>query len=172
MEFCMQHYQIMSIDEQYIESFREAVGSVAREKKYLSFLDAPSPEMARAFVMENLREDWPHIIAISEDKVIGWCDITSLHRPVFAHSGALGIGVLAPFRGEGIGEALMRAAIEKAKRKGLTRIELTVREHNNPAIALYEKLGFQVEGLHRNAVRIDNKYENHISMALLLRENA
>lgn len=63
--------------------------------------------------------------------------------------------------------SLMRAAIGKARTRGLTRIELTVREHNKPAIALYEKLGFQVEGLHRNAVRVDSKYENHISMALL-----
>jgi RimJ/RimL family protein N-acetyltransferase len=99
------------------------------------------------------------------------CDITSLHRPVFAHSGALGIGVLAPFRGQGIGEALMQAAIEKAWHKGLTRIELTVREYNKPAIALYEKLGFKVEGLHQNAVCIDGEYENHISMALLLKES-
>lgn len=164
----MRKYQIIPINERYIESFREAVGSVARERKYLAFLDAPSLEMARAFVMENLHEDWPHVIAVNEDRVIGWCDITSLHRPVFAHSGALGIGVLAPFRGRGIGEALMRAAIEKAQLRGLTRIELTVREHNKAAIALYEKLGFKVEGLHRNAVRIDNEYENHISMALLL----
>lgn len=166
----MQNYQIIPINEQYIEGFREAVGSVARERKYLAFLDAPSLEMARAFVMENLREGWPHIIAVSvsADSVIGWCDITSLHRPVFAHSGALGVGVLAPFRGQGIGEALMRAALEKARSRGLTRIELTVREQNKPAIALYEKLGFQQEGLHRNAVRIDDVYENHISMALLL----
>lgn len=167
----MQNYQIVPMSEQYIESFREAVGSVARERRYLAFLDAPSLEMAQAFVMENLRENWPHIVAVSEGKVIGWCDITSFHRPIFAHSGVLGIGVLAPFRGQGIGEALMQAAIEKARHRGLTRIELTVREHNKPAIALYEKFGFKVEGLHRNAVRIDNEYENHISMALLLSEN-
>lgn len=163
----MQNYQIMPISEQHIESFREAVGSVAREQKYLAFLDAPTLEMTHAFVLENLRDKWPQMVAVIEDKVIGWCDITSLHRPVFAHSGALGIGVLAQFRGQGIGEALMRTAIEKARSRGLTRIELTVREHNKPAIALYEKLGFQVEGLHRNAVRIDDKYENHISMAFL-----
>lgn len=163
----MQNYQIMPIAEQHIESFRDAVGSVARERKYLAFLDAPSLEMARAFVMENLREGWPHIVAVIDDKVVGWCDITSLHRPVFSHAGTLGIGILAPFRAQGIGEALMRAAIEKAQHRGLTRIELTVREHNKPAIALYEKLGFQVEGLHRNAVCIDGQYENHICMALL-----
>lgn len=166
----MQDYKIMPITEQCIEGFREAVGNVARERKYLAFLDAPSFEMAHAFVMENLKDNWPHFVAIIEGTVVGWCDISSLHRPVFTHSGSLGVGVLASFRGHGIGEALMRAAIEKARARGLTRIELTVRERNKPAIALYEKLGFQVEGLHRNAVRIDNEYENHISMALLLDE--
>lgn len=163
----MQDYKIVPITEQYIESFREAVGSVAREHKYLAFLDAPSSEMVRAYVIENLKENWPHFVAISEGKVVGWCDIASLHRPVFVHSGSLGIGVLEQYRGQGIGEALMRAAIAKAQDRGLQRIELTVREHNKPAIALYEKMGFQVEGLHRNAVRIGGEYENHISMALL-----
>ncbi len=163
----MQNYEITSITEEHIESFRSAVGSVAREHKYLAFLDEPSLEMSRAFVLENLQGNWPHFVAISAGKVIGWCDITSLHRPVFAHSGALGIGVLPPYRGQGLGEALIRKAIEKAKALGLTRIELTVRENNKPAISLYEKLGFVVEGLHRNAVCIGTEYENHISMALL-----
>jgi RimJ/RimL family protein N-acetyltransferase len=66
-----------------------------------------------------------------------------------------------------IGVALIRAALNKAKEIGLTRIELTVRENNKRAIALYEKEGFLLEGLHRNAVRIDTEYENQISMALL-----
>lgn len=167
MVFRMQNYKIVPIAEEHIEGFRSAVGSVAREHKYLAFLDAPSLEMSRSFVLENLRGNWPHFVAISEDKVVGWCDITSLHRPVFAHSGALGIGVLASYRGKGIGEALMRAALDQAKAIGLTRIELTVRENNTAAISLYKKIGFEVEGLHRNAVRIDAKYENHISMALL-----
>lgn len=163
----MQEYEIVPITEQYIDSFREAVGSVARERKYLAFLDAPSSEMAHAFVMENLKENRPHFVAISKGKVIGWCDITSLRRPVFAHSGRLGIGVLEQYRGQGIGEALIRAALEEARSKGLTRIELTVREPNKRAIALYEKMGFQVEGLHRDAICIEGEYENHISMALL-----
>lgn len=88
----MQNYEIVPITEEHIENFRAAVGSVAREHKYLAFLDEPSLEMSRAFVLENLQGNWPHFVAISDGKVIGWCDITSLHRPVFAHSGALGIG--------------------------------------------------------------------------------
>jgi ribosomal protein S18 acetylase RimI-like enzyme len=166
----MLDYEILPIAEKHIEEFRTAVGSIARERKYLAFLDAPPLEMTRTFVLEHIRGNWPQYVAISKDKVIGWCDITSQHRPVFAHSGVLGIGVLAEYRGKGIGRALMHAALSKAKEIGLTRIELMVREKNEPAITLYKKFGFEIEGFHRNAVRIEAVYENHISMALLFEE--
>ena len=163
----MQNYKIVPITEAHIESFCAAVGNVAREHKYLALTDEPPLEMARAFVLENIQGNWPHFVALSDGTVIGWCDISSLHRPVFSHSGTLGMGVLAPYRGQGIGEALLSATLNKAKVIGLTRIELTVREKNHPAIALYKKFGFEIEGLHRNAVRIGTDYENHLSMALL-----
>lgn len=163
----MKNISIIPITEHYIEGFRSAVDSVAREKKYLAFLEAPSLEISRAFVLENIRDNWPHFVALDRDKVIGWCDITSLHRDIYSHVGVLGIGVISEYRGKGIGKSLIYKAIENAKSIGLTRIELTVREKNEPAIVLYEKIGFIKEGFHKNAVRIDNKYENHISMALL-----
>lgn len=162
--------KIQSITEAYTEGFREAVGAVARERKFLAFLDAPSPEMTKLFVTQNIKENWPHVIAIDPDEnnqVVGWCDITSLNRPAFEHSGALGIGVIKAYRGQGLGKALMQAALKLAQTKGLTRIELTVRENNHPAIKLYQSLGFVTEGLHKNAVRIDGQYENQLFMALL-----
>lgn len=74
---------------------------------------------------------------------------------------------MAQYRGKGLGKALIDKALKEAKRKGLTRIELTVRENNKPAISLYEKFGFFIEGIQRNAVCIEGKYENHVLMALL-----
>jgi RimJ/RimL family protein N-acetyltransferase len=79
----------------------------------------------------------------------------------------LGVGLLPDFRGKGIGRKLMGQTIDAAFAFGLTRIELTVREENVNAIALYKSLGFEIEGLHRNAVRIEGQYENLYSMALL-----
>jgi len=61
----------------------------------------------------------------------------------------------------------MRRTIDAAFAFGLTRIELTVREGNLNAIALYKSLGFEAEGMHRMAVRIEGEYENLYSMALL-----
>lgn len=97
----------------------------------------------------------PHFVAVTEDGcVVGWCDIAPLDRPVFKHAGSLG-------------QQLIEAALNASKGRGLTRIELTVRESNASAIRLYEKMGFGREGLHKNAVLIDEHYENHLSMALL-----
>lgn len=163
----MSAFSIVPITEEHISGYRSAVDSVARERKYLAFLEAPSLEMSRAFVLENIREGWPHFVAIVDWIIVGWCDISSEHRPVLAHCGSLGIGVVNGHRGKGIGEALMRAALQKAKDKGLTRIGLTARENNSNAIALYRKLGFVIEGLHHNAIRIDIQYENQISKGLL-----
>lgn len=160
-------YEIISIQEIHIQDFWIAVDSVARERKYLAFLEGPPIQLTRDFVLDHINNDWPQLVAILDGKVIGWCDVSALDRHVFAHIGSLGIGVLAPYRGKGIGKALMDAALQKAKLKGLTRIELTVREKNKSAISLYEQFGFVVEGIHRNAVCIDGEYENHVFMALL-----
>jgi ribosomal protein S18 acetylase RimI-like enzyme len=61
----------------------------------------------------------------------------------------------------------MQTTIEAAWQCGITRIELTVREHNTNAIALYRRFGFEIEGLQRNAVCIDGEYENVYAMSLL-----
>lgn len=160
-------YEIIPIKEIHIQEFWSALDTVAREHKYLALLEGPPIESTRDFILDQINNDWPQLVAIHDGKVIGWCDISPLDRPVFAHIGSLGIGVLSSYRGRGIGRALMQAALQKAKLKGLTRIELTVRENNKLAINLYEKFGFVVEGIHRNAVCIDGKYENHVFMALL-----
>ena len=53
-----------------------------------------------------------------------------------------GVGVAPPHRGAGIGEALMRAVLEEARTRGLREVSLEVLVQNEPAIRLYEKLGF------------------------------
>lgn len=159
-------YDIVPITLAHLEGFRTAVDSVAREKKYLSFLEGPPLDMSKDFVEENIKENWPHVIAIVDGNVVGWCDITSLHRPVYAHCGELGIGVIAAYRGKGIGKALIHDALNKAKEKGLERIELSVFKENQPAITLYQKIGFVIEGTKKNAVKINDKYDDLVCMAL------
>lgn len=54
----------------------------------------------------------------------------------------LTIGVCADTRGQGIGSALLRALLELAEQEGYAALSLSV-DRNNPALYLYEQLGFQ-----------------------------
>jgi len=92
--------KIQTLTDQFILGFREAVGSVAREKKYLAFLDVPPMEQTQHFVEYLRSKKMPQFLAVSDtDQVVGWCDISPLDRPVFKHTGELGMGVIASFRG-------------------------------------------------------------------------
>src|SRR5688572_5259966 len=161
-------FRVVPIAEEHIEGFRAGLDSVARERRYLTFLEAPSLQETSRFVRRNIREGYPQCVALVEEKVVGWCDALPIDRPTRAHTGVLGIGVLAEFRGRGIGAALIRETLKKARANGLTRIELSVREGNASVIGLYERFGFVHEGVQRNAIRMDGKYENLICMGLLL----
>ena len=55
------------------------------------------------------------------------------------------IGVLEPWRGQGIGTQLMRKLIAAARARGLAALSLSV-ESDNPAGSLYRRLGFVVVG--------------------------
>ena len=67
------------------------------------------------------------------------------------HVGSIGMAVRDDWQGRGVGTALMEAALDLADNwLNLTRVELSVYVDNAPAIALYEKFGFEVEGTHRH----------------------
>ncbi|MEG9194344.1 MAG: ribosomal protein S18-alanine N-acetyltransferase [Candidatus Methanoglobus sp.] len=56
----------------------------------------------------------------------------------------ISIAVRKEFRGSGIGEYLMKRAIERLREKGKKEIALEVRVSNKIAQKLYEKLGFKI----------------------------
>lgn len=150
-----------------IPGFLFALASVAKERRYLALLDAPEFDEAREFVRTLHDAGFPHFVATVGKRIVGWCDIAPLNRAVYDHVGVLGIGVVAEFRGRGIGSALLRAALAQARAIGLTRVELTVRASNHVAVALYRKFGFAVEGTKRNALKVDGAYEDLLLMAVL-----
>ena len=159
--------EIVPIATEHVESFHRALDFVARERRYLAFLEAPPIEATRAFVLDNIAQNYPQLVVLSAGEVVGWCDVLPKSRPVHAHIGVLGVALLPELRGQGLGERLMRQTLDAARAFGLHRVELTVREENTNAIALYRKVGFEIEGLLRDAIRVDGSYGNVVLMALL-----
>ena len=97
----MASVEIVPITQDHIESFHRALDFVARERRYLSFLEAPPLESVRAFVLDNIKQGYPQLVAVSAGQVVGWCDVVPKPRPIYAHVGVLGMGLLPEFRGQG-----------------------------------------------------------------------
>ena len=74
-------------------------------------------------------------------------------------------------QGRGVGTGMMRAALEIAfGRLGMHRVDLWVFDVNPRAIACYERVGFQREGLCRESFRAPEGFWNMIIMSMLARE--
>jgi RimJ/RimL family protein N-acetyltransferase len=157
---------------EHVEGFHRALDVIARERKYLAYLEAPPLEKTREFVMNNMAKGCSQFVAVAGGDVVGWCDIIPKDRPIHVHSGILAIGLLPPFRARGYGTALIEAALHEARRLGLVRIELTVHADNRRAIALYERVGFKKEGTMQDAAFIDGRFTDMILMAKVDRSNA
>jgi RimJ/RimL family protein N-acetyltransferase len=82
----------------------------------------------------------------------------------------LAVSVDRGFRRRGVGKALMNALIDRARDQGIRRLELQVFVRNSPAIALYEKLGFVRDGLHKMAFLKQGVWVDEYTMALILPE--
>ncbi|MFC3854122.1 GNAT family N-acetyltransferase [Salinispirillum marinum] len=152
---------------QDITAIYRALSSVIAEQHYLMSAHKPDLPHFSRFLEANLERGYPVLVAEEGRHVVGWCDVYPRGPDVQRHVGRLGMGVVAHFRGRGHGKQLLTEAIAASWRAGFTRLELEVFADNPVAIALYERAGFQREGLHRR-VRKDSKgYRDMISMALL-----
>jgi len=163
--------EIRIIEEKDIIGYREALDSVAKERCFIGLLEAPAYEYLEKFVLNNINNKYPHVVALVDGRVIGWCDITPGKREQFAHKGTLGMGIIKEFRGRGIGTKLIQTAINAAVDIGLKRVELEVYSTKDAAIKLYRKTGFIEEGRKIKAVCLDGIYIDELIMAKLFFAN-
>ncbi|MBW4486530.1 MAG: ribosomal protein S18-alanine N-acetyltransferase [Trichocoleus desertorum ATA4-8-CV12] len=70
-----------------------------------------------------------------------WAIVDEAHITILA--------VHPDFQGQGLGQALLYALLQKAQQRGLERATLEVRASNQPALLLYEKFGFREAGRRR-----------------------
>ncbi|MEZ5703342.1 MAG: GNAT family N-acetyltransferase [Burkholderiaceae bacterium] len=159
--------EVVPVAEAHFEGLYRALDSVARERRFLAFLQAPPKDEAFAFFRQIVARRLCQVVAVEDGAVLGWCDVLPTHGEARAHVGVLGIGVVGEARGRGIGRRLMELAVDGAWARGMSRIELTVRADNPRAQALYERLGFVVEGVQRGAFCVDGASFDAHAMALV-----
>lgn len=83
--------------------------------------------------------------------------------------GDLGMAVVRPWRGCGVGSALMEAGIQWSREQGVHKLSLSVFPHNAAAIALYRRYGFVEEGRRvKHYRRASGEFWDSIEMGLFL----
>ncbi len=99
-------------------------------------------------LMSQLPDDEHEFLAALDEngKLLGYVGMMTVLDEGYISNVAVDPGC----RRQGIGEALIRELLERCRMRRLSFVTLEVREHNEPAIGLYSKMGFVPVGLRKN----------------------
>ena len=121
----------------------------------------PDPWPEAAIVPELTSELSLWLVAVRGETVLGYVG----SQTVMDESDMMNLAVAPEVRRQGIGRALIQALIGALRERGSNSLTLEVRASNDPAIALYEALGFYGVG------RRTNYYFHPKEDALVLRKD-
>ncbi len=132
-------------------------------------LPFPSVEQWRKRLAEPPEGLFSLVACVENNEVVGQLGLhTFPTRPRRRHVGQIGMAVRDDWQGKGVGTALLQAAIDLADNwLNLARLELEVFIDNAPAIRLYEKCGFTIEGTLVDYAFRDGRYVDTYIMARL-----
>jgi RimJ/RimL family protein N-acetyltransferase len=117
-----------------------------------------------AFLSRKLSSPFDlYILAELDSRIVGLTFLEGSPLRRFGHGVKLGLAVSRDSWGQGLGKALVQAALDWADAQRIVRVALEVVETNLTAVRLYESLGFEHEGLLRARRRHGDRYlDDHI----------
>jgi RimJ/RimL family protein N-acetyltransferase len=109
-------------------------------------------------------------IVVAEDKgqLVGYLVAVGSELTRVRHRAHVVVGVLQAFTGQKIGTRLLTELDAWATQHGITRLELTVRTDNERGIRLYQKMGFEIEGVKRLSLKVNGAYVDEYYMAKIV----
>jgi len=119
----------------------ELVATVARILPLLSSSAPPSADHLRAIVDGP---DTELFLARLDGRVVGVLTLAMYQIPTGNRAWIEDVIVDESAARQGIGEALSRAAIEEARRRGAKDVRLTSRPKREAANRLYQRIGFEI----------------------------
>jgi hypothetical protein len=153
--------------------FIRIVDCVAREELYfLRSRFEVEEERERSLIAEARDGGDLILLALVDERPVGWVTLFRSKREFTRHTAELGIGVIAGYREIGIGTALMGAALMWAAEHGIEKVNLGVRANNERAQRLYRSFHFVQEGYRvRDIKDRQGRYHDCIEMACFLDQN-
>lgn len=153
------------------------INELSKEDTYIIYSgEQNTPETEVKYLSEVLEGhefgNMVKIMAFAEGELAGACDISRVMsgKKRELHVGSLGLTVRKKYRSIGLGEILIRKVLEEAKKNlaGLKIVKLYVYEPNEPARALYKKVGFTECGRLPGGLKYKEKYYDMIEMYLVI----
>ncbi|MEU6085867.1 GNAT family N-acetyltransferase [Streptomyces sp. NPDC047085] len=154
--------------------------AVAEDDRELSALDratwstlhavSPEPQPPYAPFFDERHRPGDFLVAELDGTLAGYIRLAH-PTPLASNAHVLqiqGFAVAEKARGQGVGRALIRAAVDEARRRGARRLTLRVLGHNTPARKLYESEGFVVEGVLPEEFLLDGAYVDDVFMGRTL----
>ncbi|MCI5996817.1 MAG: GNAT family N-acetyltransferase [Peptoniphilaceae bacterium] len=105
------------------------------------------------------------VVAECDGKFVGFISAKKGFARKIKHSAYIVVGVLKDFRSMGIGYNFFKLLDDWAIKNSIVRLELTVICENEIAKRLYEKCGFNVEGIKKKSIFMKNKFYDEFYMA-------
>ncbi|QOV38832.1 GNAT family N-acetyltransferase [Streptomyces ferrugineus] len=127
---------------------------------------APQPKPPYAPFFDERHAPGDHLVAELDRRIVGYVRL-GFPTPLASNAHVRqiqGLAVADEARGRGVGRALIRAAVEEARRRGARRLTLRVLGHNTPARKLYESEGFVVEGVLPEEFYLGGRYVDDVIM--------
>jgi RimJ/RimL family protein N-acetyltransferase len=117
----------------------------------------------------NKKDNSIMLVALIDGDIVALISFSGGERKRMRHIGEFGITVRKAYWNLGVGSVLLEYLIHWAKSTSIIRkIDLRVRTDNENGIKLYEKYGFQEEGIIKRHFYINEKFYNCFQMGLLI----
>jgi RimJ/RimL family protein N-acetyltransferase len=150
----MADFSIRPLGEDEVETVLDLLDEVAAERRWIAS-EPPIPrERWRGGFARRIADEYSLLIGAVDagGRLIGQLDAAARKdRPA-----EIGMAVAADWRGRGVGTALMQSCVDWAHERGIHKLALQVWPHNEAAIRLYTRFGFEREGVLRAHYRREN----------------
>ncbi len=101
------------------------------------------------------------LVARSRDRIVGWVALGAVsQRLVYAGVAEVSIYVKASARGQGVGKALLEAAIGASERAGLWMLQAGIFPENAASLALHRQCGFRTVGIRERIGKMNGHWRD------------
>ncbi|MCB1756145.1 MAG: GNAT family N-acetyltransferase, partial [Gammaproteobacteria bacterium] len=98
--------EVLPIGIEHAGQFNETIMAIASEELFAIHPENLSAKSVYRFVERQVIDGAPMFVALEDDRVVGWCEISLSDLEYSEHSGVLSMGVLPGFRNRGVGSWL------------------------------------------------------------------